>query len=188
MREYELIKDYYGSKVAKRSGLPLMNHIDEGLHILDALGSGEEARQAFCLHPLVQDNVMTPEEISLRTKSPDVVLYTVQYAQVANAYLPKHFRSYKDKLPVIPNITVHFMLIADKVQNFKDFYRSFKNNKHLLTENSYHDLIHYFHNWFLHLGISPVSYVELVVDLPTNILPSLSQPVCPLRLGYNYAN
>lgn len=169
MREYELIKAHYKDRVAKRSGLPLMNHIDEGLLILDALGSGEEAKRAFCLHPLLQDNFMTPGQLALYNGLPDVVLYAEQYAEVANAYLPKHYRSYKDKLPAIPNITVHFMLIADKVQNFKDFYRSFRNNKHLLTENSYQTLLDYFDNWFLYLDISPASYVELVHDLPCTI-------------------
>ena len=37
MKEYNLIKEFYGVQKAKRSGVLLMNHIDEGLKILSQI-------------------------------------------------------------------------------------------------------------------------------------------------------
>jgi hypothetical protein len=52
--EYKMIKAHYCDRVAKRSQVPLMNHIDEGLIILEAIGAVESTKKAFCLHPLFQ--------------------------------------------------------------------------------------------------------------------------------------
>jgi hypothetical protein len=32
----------------------MMNHIDEGLFLLDLLGASEDTRRAYALHPLIQ--------------------------------------------------------------------------------------------------------------------------------------
>ena len=55
--EYALIEAYYGNRTAKRSGVWLMNHIDEGLAVLAKINAPKEAYSAFCLHPLVQNDV-----------------------------------------------------------------------------------------------------------------------------------
>ena len=36
MKELPLIERYYGTRTAKRSGVPLINHIHEGLAVLEA--------------------------------------------------------------------------------------------------------------------------------------------------------
>jgi hypothetical protein len=55
MKQYEMIKAYYGDRKAKRSGTPLIQHIDDGLVILDAIGAAYCARAAYCLHPIFQE-------------------------------------------------------------------------------------------------------------------------------------
>lgn len=52
--EYYLIKGYYFDRRAKRSNVFLINHIEEGLVILDVMGASEKAKKAFCLHPIVK--------------------------------------------------------------------------------------------------------------------------------------
>jgi hypothetical protein len=47
MYEYFLIYEYYKDKKAKRSGVPYMNHIDEGLIILNKINASEDAKKGF---------------------------------------------------------------------------------------------------------------------------------------------
>ena len=51
---YQKVKLFYGDQRAKRSGQLYMRHIDQGLEILDHINASVFAKQAFCLHPLVQ--------------------------------------------------------------------------------------------------------------------------------------
>ena len=51
--EYEMIKQYYGETCTDRTGLHMMNHIDEGLYILESIGASENAKRAYIGHPLV---------------------------------------------------------------------------------------------------------------------------------------
>ena len=52
--EYNIIKAFYGEERANRSGVLLINHIDEGLHILEKIGASEKSKKAYCLHPILQ--------------------------------------------------------------------------------------------------------------------------------------
>lgn len=53
--EYHVIAAFYGDRTAKRSGVRLMAHIDEGLALLTKWGASDLAHRAFCLHPIVQN-------------------------------------------------------------------------------------------------------------------------------------
>ena len=44
MTEYQIVKKFYGSQKAKRSGVPLINHIDEGLLILSHIQANDTAK------------------------------------------------------------------------------------------------------------------------------------------------
>lgn len=164
MLEYELISQYYGNRTAKRSGLPLMNHIDEGLAILKRYHYIEQdTLKAFCIHPIVQDDITS---IDLSQVSVHVLILAKQYAEVANAYLPKHLNDQHDIMPRIPNLQVQLMLIADKVQNYKDFYRTFHQQQHLLEKHDFQHLSNYFDNWLTYLNVSPVLYDSLTLTHP----------------------
>jgi hypothetical protein len=53
---YRLIEEYYRGRRANRSGLPYINHIHEGLRVLEIIGAGDMTRAAFCIHPIVQSD------------------------------------------------------------------------------------------------------------------------------------
>ena len=53
---YLAICEFYGERRAKRSGVPYINHIDEGLIVLDAINASVHAKRAYCLHPIFQSD------------------------------------------------------------------------------------------------------------------------------------
>jgi hypothetical protein len=155
--EYRAIKDFYGDRVAQRSQVPLMNHIDQGMLILETIGSTADAMAGFCLHPLFQnDNELTTVGMSyslfLRPVRP--VVLAMEYRRVANAYLA-HCDTSNIVLSTIKE--VNDMLVADKVQNRKDFIRYHKG-----THANSARLDQYFKDWMNALGISEMEYARLV--------------------------
>ena len=89
-REYTAIKDYYGNKTAKRSGVPLINHINEGLEILDIIQASTTAKRAYCLHPIFQkdeDLKLNMGKISWYNFDSYIILLTMEYRNIANQYL-----------------------------------------------------------------------------------------------------
>lgn len=143
--EYLAIYKFYGHRRAKRSDVPLMNHIAEGLEILDALHAGDRAKAAFCLHPIVQNN--EDVDVSWSTAYP----LACEYRDRANSYL---CRPDTDCIQTVEHVgaivgpmskaCVH-MLFADKLQNQRDFLRYHR----------FHDrapqLGRYFALWIAHL-------------------------------------
>lgn len=150
MKEYDLIKSFYGSSCAKRSGVPLINHIDEGLEILNKIGATELAKRAYCIHPIIQSDADFVNNLNL-LESIDgrVVALATEYRRVANAYLSRRIINSIDEIELSPSKDVNDMLIADKVQNKKDFDLYHK-GKH---ERS-NELTEYFNNWFKRLNIN----------------------------------
>lgn len=146
--EYALIKLYYGDKTAKRSGVPLMNHIDEGIALLRAMRASENAIKAFCLHPLAQGGDFGWEMVlttpGLSRKAVDL---SVQYRDKANAYLCRpatdHYTvaSLWQHIGQIDQDLIH-MLVADKIQNEKDFEQF-----HKATHPRSKELAQYFCIW-----------------------------------------
>lgn len=164
-REYQAIRAFYGERTARRSGVRLMNHIDEGLLVLQMIGASEDAKRAFCLHPLFQADpeLTTVGEAYLRSDPGlDVrpVMLTMEYRQWANAWLSDKVIA-RGSGPVIdyhgepspgPLLDVRHMLIADKVQNYKDFLQF-----HAETHDRRYELRAYFIRW---LGCLQVSVDE----------------------------
>lgn len=123
--EYRAIAEHYGNRCAERSGLPYMNHIDEGLAVLRAIGASDAAKRAFCLHPIVQGDDDLKANVSALDRFAGVrgsswVLAT-EYRRVANLTLSHRELRSAAEIELGPLKDVHDMLRADKIQNEKDF-------------------------------------------------------------------
>lgn len=150
MVELDLIKSYYGTAITKRSKVPLMNHITEGIDILDMIAATELAKRAYCIHPIVQADVDLLKNIH-RIKNVDghVVALAMEYRRVANAYLSPRVIKSIDEIELSPLEDVNDMLRADKLQNEKDFRKH-----HLGTHPRSKELEEYFLNWFKRLDLA----------------------------------
>jgi hypothetical protein len=156
---YDLIVEHYAMQCAKRSKVPLINHINEGLVVLDAINATQRAKDAFCIHPMLQhdrDLSANWKEVASVCDS-ETILMAMEYRSVANEFL-----SDKMDLEVVPIIRlsplaeVNQMLIADKVQNFKDFI-TYHYGPHARSDKLYD----YFHRWLYALDVSHERYQEL---------------------------
>lgn len=160
---YKLISEFYKDKITERSKQPLMNHIDEGLLILDEIGASEYAQEAYCIHPILQsdDSVLycigdhSPFVINI-SPNPIIVILAMEYRHVANAYLSQHCKSEDDVFNLSVMRDVNDMLIADKIQNRKDFELY-----HIATHENSATLQLYFSNWLRKLGISEEGYQSM---------------------------
>jgi hypothetical protein len=146
--EYNTIKQFYGNAVAERSRVPLINHINESLMILDSCGADSVAKKAFCLHPIIQN-----KEKGVTVKSTTDFIYLCQeYSEKANSYLCKPETDYittvEDVHKVVKGMSEQclLMLLADKLQNHKDFVIYHKKT-HARSEN----LNRYFNLWIEYL-------------------------------------
>lgn|ERR1044072_4902733 len=153
---FTTIKSFYGDQVAKRSQVPLMNHIVEGLTILDILDADFVTKAAYCLHPMLQsDKDFLENKInSIPSSLIDAAILAMEYRRVANSYLSK------DKITDFIGFScqeVKNMLIADKVQNYKDFLLY-----HKATHPRSQELDEYFNNWF---ELLEISYNTIMSDL-----------------------
>lgn len=159
---YELISNYYGDKRANRSGVLLINHIDEGLFILEMINASAQAMEAYCFHPMIQSDeslyeFFTNQQISLKILDPTIVLLAMEYRSVANEYLSKRNITSIDEIRLSPLQDVNDMLIADKIQNRKDFEQYHKNS-HKRTK----ELDEYFRLWLRKLNITEEYYNMLI--------------------------
>jgi hypothetical protein len=161
--EYRAIEQFYGVRTARRSGVELMNHIDEGLAILVRRQAHEELQRAFCLHPLVQADVDLARHfprISEFTKSASVLALAIEYRNVANATLSNRSIAGASDIPLSPLAGVNEMLVADKIQNFKDFLLH-----HRATHPRRRELTSYFVNWLNRLGVTRETFSRWFVEL-----------------------
>ena len=150
---YNLVKTLYGETKAERSKVPYMNHIDEGLQILDYIDADNATKSAYCIHPIFQIPKNLKQLIADKLYDQidqKVLLLAMEYRNKANAYVcrPRTDNYTIENLPymVLPEVTA--MLIADKVQNYKDFLQYHKNSHPRSKE-----LDKYFNLWFKHLHI-----------------------------------
>lgn len=153
--EYTAIQKAYADDRANRSQVFFMNHIDEGLTILSAIGASDAAKRAYCLHPLLQNDkdLAVNYQLVADTMPAYHVMLAMEYRSVANEYLSRDV-----DLRVNPRVFGHIrlspikdvndMLIADKVQNCKDF-ELYHKGTHPRTEY----LERYFDQWLRRLNI-----------------------------------
>jgi hypothetical protein len=161
--EYLAIQKFYGNRTTKRSGVKLMNHIDEGLIILDAINAHELTKRAYCLHPLVQENAEFLEFLrnplqfypkGMNAENTQCLMLALEYRSVANSYL-----STTVNIPCQISMLseVNDMLIADKVQNRKDF-ELYHRGIHERSD----ELDFYFWKWLVALGVTQERYLEFL--------------------------
>lgn len=158
-REYRAIAAHYGGRTARRSGIPLMRHVDDGLAILEAIGATVAARRAFCLHPLVQadaDLAASIDRLGDLTDDLRVLALALEYRHIANATLSSRSIASASDIPLSPLSEVNAMLVADKVQNRKDFLAH-----HRGTHPRSAALDRYFALWLERLGIDERRYAGL---------------------------
>lgn len=158
--EYQVIAEHYGDRCARRSGVRLLQHIDEGIALLRCLRAAPQAQRAYCLHPILQpDAQLSAVELSGLTADPVVMALAMEYRSVANAYLsPMGDRDPAD-IRLSPLEAVNDMLRADKVHNYKDFLRY-----HAKTHPRRAALQRYFQAWLVALGIDE-QFESLVAGL-----------------------
>jgi hypothetical protein len=169
---YQMIVEFYGERTARRSGIPLINHVNEGIEILDRLGADHTTMEAFAVHPLFQgDEDLKANFTKIGRLDPMVAAYALEYRNVANDFLSDQIttgpnawgreETYSLKpMRLSPIPAVNRMLVADKVQNRKDFIAY-----HQATHARSRELAYYFDLWLTVLEISPELYSQLVKDL-----------------------
>lgn len=160
--EYKAIQSFYGDKKANRSQCYMMNHIDEGLYIMQLYGASLDAKKAFCVHPIVQsdDDLATNWPTVKDQFSASVLGLALEYRNIANAYLSHRTIKALDDIQLSPLKEVNDMLIGDKVQNYKDFILY-----HSGTHARKNELDKYFNNWLEKLNISKDDFVKMFYDL-----------------------
>ncbi len=146
--EMGLIERHYGDKRAKRSQVPLMNHILEGLTILNWLDADDDAKRAFIVHPIIQadEDMKANWEYLYNMVNPRTFMLAMEYRNTANAYLSHRKIKSLDEIQLSVFKEVNDMLIADKVQNYKDFLKY-----HAGTHPRSVELDQYFNNWITKL-------------------------------------
>lgn len=150
-KEYAYIRKVYGVQKAKRSGVLYINHIDEGLVILEHLKADNYTKGAYCLHGALQeDNSLYShwQDQELQEMPLKSIILAIEYRNIANAYLSTRSINNLEEIALSPISEVQQMLIADKIQNYKDLKIYHKEHPRFF------ELDLYFQNWFSVLGIS----------------------------------
>lgn len=119
-KAYQIISNYYGDTTTKRSGVKLINHIDEGIEILLSIGADSDTIDAYCLHPILQSDEEFNKNFTMDFTgvSTSAIILAVEYRRVANSYLST---GKIEDFVGFTNDKIKQMLYADKVQNEKDF-------------------------------------------------------------------
>jgi len=154
--EYKAVEHRLQFSYASRSGVHYMRHVDEGLRVLRDIEASEEAKRAFCLHALLQSDAgLYSYRKDIRDLTPDVyvVMLAMEYRNIANAYLATRQIKSIDEIALGPLYGVRQMLIADKVQNYKDFLLYHKG-----THPRSEQLDQYFKNWLARLEVYTVDF------------------------------
>lgn len=122
--ELRAIEQFYGDQRAKRSGVLLINHIHEGLAILDALEAPELAYRLFCLHPVGRKAEMRAV-VKYFELDDAIEEYNELNDLYGSGYQSVRFTTEEDLFNKLADQyatpAVLYALLADKIQNRKDF-------------------------------------------------------------------
>lgn len=165
--EYKMIEQFYGDQRAKRSGVLKMNHIDEGILIMQHFDATKDAMRAFCLHPMLQEDqdLRNNFDYVVDRATPGPIALAMEYRSFANAWLSDKvievgglapYLTWDEPPRLSPLHDVNIMLIADKVQNYKDFIQY-----HSKTHARRLHLDKYFKTWLELLAITQFQFEQL---------------------------
>jgi hypothetical protein len=166
---FNAIAAFYGERRAQRSGVLLINHIVEGLTVLDCIGATRAARDAFCLHPMFQaDADLITNLPRVGEFNPYVMMLVMEYRARANESLSDRVIMLRGSSPAWagksatpgPLAEVRDMLVADKVQNYADFL-----TYHADTHPRAKELHFYFKHWLRELGVSLERFADLTARM-----------------------
>jgi hypothetical protein len=161
--EYLMIQVMYGDTRTKRTGVYYMNHIDEGLCILNKIDASLNAKLAYMLHPAFQSDAELEANCGkkiIKELSPQAIIASVEYRSVANEYLSTRTIKNIEEIRLSPLKDVNDMLVADKVQNRKDFELY-----HIDSHGRARELNTYFHNWLDRLSVRESFYQDMKGEL-----------------------
>lgn len=169
---YKAISRFYGDKRAKRSQVLLIDHINQGIEILNRMDADPVVMEAYAVHPIFQaDEDLKQNFYQSADLHPLVVLYAMEYRATANGFLSNKIKKGPGSwgveelyavhpLKLSPLAPVNLMLVADKVQNRKDF-EIYHKGTHARSD----ELDYYFKLWLRALGIDEDKYKELIAGL-----------------------
>lgn len=165
MHAYNIIREFYAERTAVRSKQPLIAHIDEGLKILTMLGESEYTKRAFCIHPMLQNDADLStawRQVADAFRDDGITLMlAMEYRSVANEFLSdKSLHIEVSQIRLSPIRAVNNMLIADKIQNRKDFEK-YNQQTHPRSD----ELSLYFKLWLDRLEVSETTYQAYVKAL-----------------------
>lgn len=152
---------------AKRSGISYFQHVREGVLVLDAMEDlyGHNlwlVKRAFVIHPLVQRTEDLQANFDLLWQfDPTVVALAMEYRWVANLGTRRAIRDNGGIITLADIPHVNMMLIADKVQNRKDFLATYPKTD---VEN-FNELDRYFRLWMDALKIPESDYQDLTRNM-----------------------
>ena len=165
MDSYKLISDHYGDRKAKRSGFPLIKHIDDGLAIINEIMRKTSVFQhgihddkvhqlvndVWCLHPLGQEKIAIPDI------NEDQKTLLDQYVYYANSLLRSNYKT--NSWIDLPETGVLWTLLAtDKIQNYIDFLEIDNHNPFVYEERV--EIREYFEWWLKKLHIPKIFWGE----------------------------
>ena len=159
-REWEIARRVLEPVHARRTGISHFQHVREGVRILQTLSAPLISQQAFTLHPLIQktddfvNNLALLEGCDARA-----VALAVEYRWVANQGVRQRVRENGWQITLSSFPAVNQMLLADKVQNRKDFLLHFPP-----SHPDFDELVRYFGCWMEALGVSEERYRELAAS------------------------
>lgn len=162
---YKEIEKEYKGKSTKRNNVPYMNHINEGIQVLINIKASENVIAAFCLHPLFQDNKSLMTSLSNKSLinkiNKEVLILLIEYRKAANYYSSRSKEVSAPRLSPIRG--VNEMLLADKVQNYRDFKENQKPGINIKKER-YDWLDDYFKKWekalFSYFNLNIIDFLE----------------------------
>jgi len=85
---YQMIARHYGDKTTARSGVLLINHINEGIEILNRYGADPVVMEAYAVHPIFQNDAdLKANFYQCADLHPLITLYAIEYRNIANQFL-----------------------------------------------------------------------------------------------------